>query len=188
MKRRLLLSAGAWLSLSRLAQAASGPAAQPSFKVSLAQMQRLVAERFPARYPVGDLFNLDLEAPRLRLLPELDRLASEMVLHAAGPAFRRSYRGSFEVNFALRYEKSDQTVRAHQLRVHSFRLPGLPPHTLQLLDAYGQALAEQALLEVALHRLRRSDLALADTMGLQPGRITVTSEGLEIGFVAKQER
>jgi hypothetical protein len=188
MKRRLFLSAGACLAWGGVGLAASGPAAQPSFKVSLEQMQRLVAERFPARYPVADLFNLDVEAPRLRLLPELNRLASEMLLQAAGPALRRSYRGSFDVDFALRYEHSDQSIRAHDLRVHSFRLPGLPPQTLQLLNAYGRALAEQALLEVVLHRLRPRDLALADTMGLQPGLITVTPEGLLIGFVAKQGR
>jgi hypothetical protein len=111
-----------------------------------------------------------------------------MVMQAAGPALRRSYRGSFDVDFALRYEPSDQSIRAHELRVHSLRLPGLPPQTLALLDAYSQALAEQALLEVVLHRLRPRDLALADAMGLQPGDITVTLEGLVIGFVAKGSR
>ena len=168
--------------------ASSRAADQPVYKVSIEQLQRMIAGHFPARYPVGNLFNLEVAAPHLRLLPELNRLASEMVLDAAGPALRRSYRGSFDVDFALRYEPSDQSIRAHELRVHSFRLDGLPPQTLQLLQAYGQALAEQALLEVVLHRLSPRDLALADTMGLQPGDITVTAEGLVIGFVAKQGR
>ena len=168
--------------------ASSRAADQPVYKVSIEQLQRVIAERFPARYPVGNLFNLEVEAPHLRLLPELNRLASEMVLDAAGPALRRSYRGSFDVDFALRYEPSDQSIRAHELRVHSFRLAGLPPQTLGLLQAYGQALAEQALLEVVLHRLGPRDLALADAMGLRPGDITVTAEGLVIGFVAKQGR
>lgn len=188
MKRRLLLSAATCLAWVGVGRAESGTADQPGFKVSLEQMQGILAERFPARYPVGDLFNLDVEAPRLRLLPELNRLASEMAMQVAGPALRRSYRGSFDVDFALRYEHSDQSIRAHELRVHSFRLPGLPAQTLQLLNAYGQALAEQVLLEVVVHRLRPRDLALTDTMGLQPGDITVTPEGLTIGFVAKPGR
>ena len=188
MKRRSMLGAATCLAWVGVGAASSGAAAQPGHKVSIEQLQRVIAGRFPARYPVGNLFNLDVDAPRLRLLPELNRVASEMVLRAAGPALRRSYRGSFDVDFALRYEPSDQSIRAHELRVHSFRLPGLPPQTLKLLDAYGQALAEQALLEVVLHRLRPGDLALADTMGLQPGDITVTPEGLVIGFVAKQVR
>jgi hypothetical protein len=187
MKRRQLLSSIA-AALGGLWVAQSRATAQPSYKVSAEQLQRVIDERFPTRYAVGNLFSLDVEAPRLRLLPELNRLASEMVMHAAGPALRRSYRGSFDVDFALRYEPGDQSIRAHELRVHSFRLPGLPPQTLKLLDAYGHALAEQALLEVVVHRLRPRDLALADAMGLQPGDITVTPEGLVIGFVRKQER
>lgn len=43
----------------------------------------------------------------------------------------------------------------------------------------------RTLLEVVLHRLRPQDLALPDGMGLQPGSITVTPEGLTIGFVPK---
>ena len=188
MKRRLLLSAGSWLAAQGFGLAPSYGATGPSFLVSIEQMQRVVAERFPVRYAVGDLIHLEVEAPRLRLLPELNRLASDMSMQAAGPALRRTYRGSFEVDFALRYEPRDQTVRAHELRAHSFRLPGVPRPTLEMLDAYARALAEQALLEVVLHRLGPRDLALPQAMGLEPADITVTPEGLVIRFVAKQAR
>jgi hypothetical protein len=188
MKRRSIMGAAVCLAWAVIGCATSRAADQPAYKVSTEQLQRVIGGHFPVRYPVGKLFNLEVEAPRLRLLPELNRVASEMMLDAAGPALRRSYRGSFEVDFALRYERSDRSIRAHELRVHSFRLPGLPPQTVQLLEAYAQALAEQALLEVVLHRLSPRDLALADAMGLQPGDITVTAEGLVIGLVAKQGR
>jgi len=189
MKRRLLLAVVPGLTLGAFGPWASSHAgSDPSYKVSAEQLQRMIGERFPVRYTVGNLFNLDVDAPRLRLLPQLNRLAAEMAMTAAGPALRRDYRGNFDVEFALRYEPGDQSIRAHDLRAHSFRLPGLAPQALQLLDAYGQALAEQALLEVVLHRLRPRDLALPDAMGLQPGEITVTPDGLVIGFVGKQER
>ncbi|MBC7470748.1 MAG: DUF1439 domain-containing protein, partial [Ramlibacter sp.] len=51
-----------------------------------------------------------------------------------------------------------------------------------LLDAFGQALAQQTFGEVVVHRLRAVDLALADGMGLEPETITVTDSGLVIGF------
>lgn len=54
-----------------------------------------------------------------------------------------------------------------------------------LLSGYRAALADGTLLEVVLHRMRAQDLALPDAMGLRPGSITVTSEGLTIGFVPK---
>lgn len=189
MKRRLLLTMPLSLALGGAACSASPVApGQPSYKVSAEQLQQAVAKRFPLRYPVGGLLDLKVEAPRLRLLPELNRLGTEMVVEAAGPALGRSYTGAFDLDFGLRYEASDQSIRAHQLRVNSLRFVDLPPGPSELLKAYGPALAEQGLNEVVLHKLRPQDLALPDAMGLQPGSITVTPQGLVIGFVAKQAR
>ena len=167
---------------------ASGPGAyaQPGYTVSAEVLQQTVAQRFPMRYPVEGLLNLDLQAPRLRLLPAQNRLAATMAVQAAGPALRRSYAGSFDVDFALRYEASDKSIRAHQLHFNSLRLAGLAPGPSALIEAYGNSLAQQALFEVVVHRLRPQDLALADTMGLEPGALTVTDRGLVIGFVNKQ--
>lgn len=159
--------------------------AQPSYTVSAEQLQQAVAQRFPLRYPVAGLFDLDLQAPRLRLLPEQNRVHAEMVVAAAGPVLPRSHSGSFDVDFALRYEPSDHTIRAHQLRFRNLRLSDLPPQASDLLNAYEPALAAQALQEVVLHQLRPQDLAMADDLAVQPGTITVTDKGLVIGFVPK---
>ncbi len=189
MKRKWLLRLAAWLALGGAGLLALPTArAQPSYTVSSEQLQEAVARRFPMRYPVAGLLDLTLQAPRLRLLPELNRLGTEMVIDANGPALTRSSTGTFDVDFALRYEASDQSIRAYRLRVNSLRLSGLPPGPAALLEAYGPALAEQALYEVVVHRLRPQDLMLADGMGLEPGTITVTAKGLVIGFVTKQPR
>lgn len=111
-----------------------------------------------------------------------------MVVQAAGPVLGRSYNGTFEVDFGLRYEASDQTIRAQQLRVNALRFPELPPGPAELLNAYGTALAEKTLQNVVLHQLRPQDLALPDAMGLQPESITVTPRGLAISFISKPLR
>ena len=188
MKRRLLLTMPLWLSLGSACSALPSTGKQPGYTVSADQLQQAVAKRFPLRYPVGGLLDLNVQAPRLRLLPETNRLATDMVVQAAGPALRRSYTGAFELDFALRYEASDQSIRAHQLRVNSLRFPDLPPGPAELLNAYGPALAEQTLQDVVLHQLRPQDLALPDAMGLQPDSITVTPKGLVISFVNKPLR
>jgi hypothetical protein len=162
--------------------------AQPSFKVSAEQLEKAIAQRFPRRYPAGGLFDINVQAPQLRLLPELNRLGAQMVVDAGGPALRRSYTGAFDLDFALRYEAADQSIRASQLRVNSLRFDDLPPRPAALLDAYGPTLAEQTLQDAVLHQLQPKDLALADTMGLEPGNITVTRQGLVINFVTKQPR
>jgi hypothetical protein len=183
MKRRSLPAA--LLGLSAIATIAR---AQPSYTVSAGQLQQAVATRFPMQRPVSGLFTLSLLAPVLRLLPERNRIGAAMVVGAAGPALRQSYSGDFDVDFALRYEASDQTLRAHQLHFNSLRLSGLPPQPAALIEAYGPSLAQQSLQEVVLHKLQPQDLALADTMGFEPGRITVTESGITVEFAMKAAR
>ena len=161
------------------------PPAAPGITVSLQQMQSALAQRFPLRYPVPGLLNLDVQMPRLQLLPEQNRIRTALDLQAAGPALQRSHQGVLEVDFALRYEASDRSIRAHQLRLQRLLFPTLQPGVVALLNGYAPALAEQSLLEVVLYRLGPKDLALADALGVQPGGITVTEAGLRIGWVSK---
>ena len=186
MNRRLLMAAAAWLALGLGACSVAPRAqAQPSYKVSLEQLERVLARRFPLRWPASGLLEIEMREPRLRLLPEQNRLGSELPIEAAGPALRRRYSGIVDVDFALRYEASDQSIRAHRIRVNTVRVEGLGRDAANLVDAYLRQLSEQALLEVVLHKLRPEDLALPATMGLEPGSITVTPQGLTVGFGPK---
>jgi hypothetical protein len=157
----------------------------PQYKVSAAQLQHAIAQRFPLHYPVSGLLSLDLQVPRLSLLPAQNRLAAEMAIDAAGPALQGSHHGTLELDFALRYEASDLTVRAYQLRFKRLTMPSLQPSLAVLLNTYGPTLSERALREVVVHRFQPADLALPNSMGVQPDSITVTETGLVIGFVPK---
>jgi hypothetical protein len=187
MRRRFFLATGAcpWALGSLALLGARAAQAQPGYTVSLEQLQEAVAQRFPLRYPMAGLVDVDVQTPRLSLLPESNRLGAAFPLSAAGPALRRSHSGTLEVEFALRYEASDRSLRAHQLRLVRLDFPSLRPEVVALLNGYGPGLAEQSLREVVLHRLRPQDLGLLDGMGLQPGAITVTPKGLSIAFVNK---
>lgn len=159
--------------------------AQPSYTVSAEQLQDMVAHKFPRNVPLAGMVDLTLQAPRLRMLPSVNRLGATMGVEAAGPALRRSHPGSFDVEFALRYEASDRTLRANQIRLGRLELAGLKPAANELLNAYAPALAEQSLREVVLHQLRPQDTAVFDGLGLEPGPITVTDKGLQVAFVRK---
>ena len=166
MERRLLLTTPLRLALGSAVYLAwplvKAQQAQPGYTVPAAKLEQAVAQRFPLRLPVGGLVNINVQALRL------------------------AYTGTFDLDFALRYEASDLSIRAHQLRVNTLQFDGLPPQPSALLAAYGPALAEQALQDAVLHTFKPQDLALPDGMGLQPGSITVTAQGLTIGFVTKQ--
>lgn len=186
-RRRFLNTMARGLALAGVAMSSLRTAqALPSYTVPLEQLQEAVAPRFPRSVPVQGLVDLTLLAPRLRLLPEVNRLGAAMTVEAAGPARRRSHTGTFDVEFALRYEASDRTLRAHQIKLGRLDFPSLKPAVNELLNAYGPVLAEQSLREVVLHTLRPQDTALFDGLGLQPGPITVTPKGLSVAFVNKQ--
>ena len=180
MQRRALLILATGLTLG-----VSACAASTAFTVSSGQLQQALARRFPLRYALGGgLLELNVQTPQLRLLPEQNRLATDTVLDAGGPALGRSYGGTLDMDFALRYEASDRSIRAHGLHVNSLNLNGLPPRAAQQLNAYAPVLAERLLGEVVLHQLSAQELALPETMGLEPS-ITVTPKGLRISFVNK---
>lgn len=161
------------------------PSTPAGYPVSLEQLQEAVGKRFPRRYPVQGILDLDLQTPRLQLLPEENRLRAAMVVQATGPALNRTHEGSFDVDFGLRYEASDRTLRAHQLRLARLKFPTLQPRVEEMLNLYAPRLADQSLQEVVLHELEPKDLAMLDRMGMQPGNITVTRKGLVIGLVPK---
>lgn len=158
---------------------------QPGFTVSLERLQQELAQRFPLRFPVQGLLDLDVRTPQIRLLPQQNRLGAEMSVEAAGPALRRSHTGALDLDFALRYEPSDRSIRAYQIAFRNLRFPDLAPQASDLLNAYGPVMAQELLQEVVLYRVRDQDLALAENLGLQPGSITVTDKGLRIGLVPK---
>jgi len=186
-KRRLLVTTAALFAI-QLAGCSLAPAhaAQPSYRISLVQLQRVMARRFPRRYPVHGVIDLDIDVPQLRLLPDANRVGAQFTIHASGPLLQRPRDGGIDLDFALRYEASDRTIRAYEIAVNRAEVEGLRPDAAQLLDAYVRASASESLLELVVHQLQPKDLALADTMGLEPGDITVVADGLVVGFVPKQ--
>ena len=80
MKRRGLLTLAALALGGAACSALPGGRGQPSYKVSIEQLQQAVARRFPLRYPVAGLVELNVQPPRLRLLPEVNRLGPAMLL------------------------------------------------------------------------------------------------------------
>lgn len=184
MRRRQWLASGLAL-LAGVGACTTGLGQARSVLVPLDRLQAAVDGHFPRRLSAQGWLDVLVQTPRLRLLPELNHLGARVDVVASGPLLQRSYPGETDLDFALRYEASDRSLRASQLHLNALHLAGVPPQTVQLLR---QSLADglrQSLREVVLYRLREQDLMLADTLGLQPGAITVTPEGLRVQLVAK---
>lgn len=183
----------AWL--ARMAAAAGGAAlalagAMPAraglgrsgYTVSLAELLALLGERFPQRYPLAGLAELELRAPALALRPETNRLRARLPALLSGALVGTPREGVLEVEFGLRYAAPDRSLRAHGITLVALEIEGLESAAAALLQAWAPRLARRALGEVVLHRLAEKDLALLDGLGLQPGAITVTPQGLRVAL------
>lgn len=184
-RRRFLLSS--LVSATLLSAACSGKSLPRQVIVSAEQLQQAVARRFPRPYPVAGLLQLQLQAPKLQLLPEADLIKAQFVAHLSGPVLKQGYDGRMEADFGLRYEPSDRTVRAQRVKVHSLALDGLPPALSEMLNTYGSTIAEQALGDIVLYQVQEKDTALMDALGTQPGVMRVTAQGLEIALDRKPQ-
>ncbi|MBF5004824.1 DUF1439 domain-containing protein [Diaphorobacter sp. NR2-3-3-1] len=181
-QRRVLLGAAvSWGLLLAGCASSPGAMAQPSYTVSAGQIQEAVGQKFPRNYSFGGLMSLALSDPQIHLRPERNRLNTVIAVVASGPLMQaRSYQGALDVDFSLRYEASDRSLRATDLQLNGLRMQGLGAQAEQMLQQYGSTLAQRSLQEVVLHQLTDKDLALVNGLGLEPGKFTVTPKGLVV--------
>ena len=184
MHRRLMLTALACWPLAGTMAQEDGP--RPRHKIPAARLHEALAARFPVRLGVPGLLELQVSAPRLHLLPARNKLGAGLVAELAGG--RAAEAGELDVVFALRYEPSDRTLRAHGMEVLDLRWPRLPAETAQALRSLLPRMARDAVGEFVLHRFTQGELGLPDTMGFEPERITVLNDGVRIEFSPKQRR
>ena len=71
------------------------------------------------------------------------------------------------------------------MRVQVLTLQGLCANAAAQVNQHGAALAQQLLQDQVLHRLSGDDLARMDRLGMQPGAINVTTQGLAIALALK---
>lgn len=163
--------------------------------LSEADLTRLVDRAFPMQRRLLEVLDVQLSAPRLRLLPERNRLAVDLSLNSQDRLFGQSAQGLLRFDAALRYEPRDATVRLTQVRVQQAGFNGAPPLVSTttttpaaqaaaasdgLLDRLGSALAERVLEDLAIYTVPAERQASLRQLGLQPGAVTVTARGVEI--------
>ena len=182
-RRRLLTAALAcWPALHAPAQEAPPP--RPHYKVSATQLYEALSARFPVRRGVRGLLVIEVRAPGLLLLPARNKIGATLQVEARGPALQGAIAGELDLVFSLRYEAADQTLRALEPEVLDLRLPDASPDAAQAIRALLPRLTRD-VGEFVLHQFTPRELALPDTMGFEPEKITVLEDGLEVGFAPK---
>jgi hypothetical protein len=174
--------------------------------LSEAELAGLINRAFPMQKRLLELLDVQLAAPRLRLLPERNRLALDLTLSTQERLSGKSARARLAFDSALRYAPGDATVRLTQVQVQRLEVEAgtvlaTPPGASSSTSAgaspsasaaaaasaqagaagrIGNALAERVLEDLVIYRVSAERLASLRQLGLQPGAVTVTVRGLEI--------
>ena len=183
LRRPLLVTLAAWPAVRLAAQP---EAKRPHHKIPASQLLEALSARFPLRFAVPGVVDLVVGDPALLLLATRTKLGSALQLEARGPALRDQVKAEVDVLFGLRYEPGDRTVRTQDPEVQRLRVPGLAPETADTIEQMTRALLARMRGDVVLHRFTERELALPDTMGFEPGTLTVLDDGVDIEFVPKR--
>lgn len=163
------------LPLALLAGCATGPR---TVDISRQQIQSALDRRFPYETRAAQLVAVKVGAPRLDLLPEANRLRLDFPIDLNDRILRGAGHGELAVSFGVRWEPSDTSLRAVNVRVEKLELQGLAERLRAPLELVGSLVAEQVLEGAPLHTFRADEVARAQ--GWTPGDIRVTPAGVSI--------
>ena len=116
-----------------------------SVTLSLEQMQERLSTRFPRRYPVAGLAELNLQTPRLSLRPERNRINAVMAVEAS----------STNAVAANRLHPPEQRKLARSLIIKLPTLHFLPADTLECLGKFFRVVPLPGSGDEALGTIRR---------------------------------
>lgn len=166
------------LALSLLSGCATSKPKQ--IDISQAQLQDIVAKRFPYSARWLEAIEITAATPRLLLQPGANTISADIDIAAADKIFNRSYRGALLVASGLRFEPMDSTFRFTGVKVTRFGVEGLPaayaPETARL----GALLAEQLLENYPVYTLPPEQVKLLKDTGMKVSAMRITEAGLSI--------
>ena len=144
------------------------------------QLALLMARQFPMQRKVLEVIDLEIANPQLRLLPESNRVATELDVTAADRLFGNSAQGHVSLDYGLRFQASDHTIRMTQVRVRELTLASGSNSLRGASQRLGGLVAENALENLVLYRMKPAQADEMDRLNLVASPITVTAAGLHM--------
>lgn len=150
-----------------------------SIDISAAQLLDALGRQFPLNLRALDALELMVATPRVRFLPQENRLGTELDLRVGEGWLARAVQGTIGFTYGLRYEPSDRSIRMTDLRVER-----LEAGAYSLSQSRGSrlaaALAQQLLRDVTVYRLKPEQVDLLQRLRVQPGPVRVLPQGLAV--------
>lgn len=166
--------------LGGLAGCAGWPGPPSRMTLSPDEIARLLDRHFPQDRRVLEVLDVSLRSPRVRLLPERNRIAARLDIGVRERVLGGRWNGSLAFDSALRWEPRDLTLRLDQARVADLRLVSDGDATRTPAERLGAALIERVLDDLVLYTLPAERAESLRAAGMAPSGVVVTASGVEI--------
>ena len=160
--------------------ASRGAGGPRSYTLSLTQLEKLIGGKFLQRRQLAGLMEITLLRPRLRLLPETNRLGTLIDLLVSEQVMGKRYEGTMDLDYGIRFDAADGAIRMVDVRVGKVEFPAMPEQLRPLFARAAPRLAEQSLNEMVLHKIEPDQLTMVNGLGYRVGEVRVTREGLRV--------
>jgi hypothetical protein len=154
--------------------------------ISESQLTVLMARQFPMERKVMEVIDLNITNPVLTLIPQSNRVGTELDVTAIDRLFGSTALGHVKLDYGLRFQPSDHTIRMTQVRVRELSLSSGSNNLHGAAQRIGGLVAENALENLVLYRMKPAQADEMDRLNLVASPITVTPQGLHMSVSPRQ--
>ena len=154
--------------------------------ISESQLTVLMARQFPMERKVMEVIDLNITNPVLTLIPQDNRVGTELDVTAVDRLFGSTALGHVKLDYGLRFQPSDHTIRMTEVRVRELSLSSGSSNLHGAAQRIGGLVAENALENLVLYRMKPAQADEMDRLNLVASPITVTPQGLHMSISPRQ--
>jgi hypothetical protein len=148
--------------------------------VSESELTLLLARRFPLERKVLEVIDLQVANPQLRLLPDRNRVGTELDVSALDRLFGTRAQGHLALDYALRFEPADHTIRMAQVHVRDLTLESGSNNLHGAAMRIGTLVAEEMLENLPLYKMKPNLADQMERLNLVAGPVLVTAQGIQM--------
>jgi hypothetical protein len=154
--------------------------------ISESQLTLLLARQFPMDRKVLEVIDLNITNPQVELIPQGNRVGTEFDVTALDRLFGSTAMGHVKLDYGLRFQPSDHTIRMTQVRVRELTLSSGSDKLRGASQRIGGLVAENALENLVVYRMKPAQADEMDRLNLEASPITVTAQGLHMTVSPRQ--
>ncbi len=177
-----------WALAVTLALAAcTGLMGPPQVSYSEAELNQMLAKRFPLEKRVVGMLDVSLSNPHLALKGGTGRLSTEFDLQAHDRLLGNAWQGHLSLDYGLRVEHSDHSLRVADPRVSSLTLDrGAGQRPSADVERLGALVVEKLLDGATIHQLKPEQVDRLNRAGYDLGEVKVSDSGVLITAVPRR--